>query len=148
MAEEKEILKKIEEKKLEFEQFMKLAPSPVDVEVAGKKYTIMPPTLWVMNNVEKLFTEISLQRLKVAQKLTENEQALDELMNLFAQHVDIAAKIVQVILDGRPREKHVVEIEEIMNEWTIIDLVKVFKAYEYMIDLSDFFQAFRIPRVQ
>lgn len=141
------MLEKLEEKRKELEEFLKLAPAPIQVEVNRKVYVVYPPTLFVVNNVEKIMADITYKRLKVAQELAKSEgqdptEHLDKVTELFAENVDLAAKIVAIILNAK--EKQVTE-EEVRENWTVIDLVKVYKAYEYLVDVSDFFQTFRIP---
>lgn len=142
-----EALEKLQEKLKELEEFSKLAPAHVEVKVNDKTYFVPPPTLYVVNTVEKKFAMISLERLKVAQNLTNEagEAEIAKLVELLGKNIDVAAEIVQVILDGKPTDKHVVSKETLMQEWTVFDLVKVFKAYEYLVDVSDFFKTFRIP---
>lgn len=141
-----EIVEKLQQRLKELEEFSKLSPAPVQINVRGKEYTIMPPSLYVVNAVEKKFTEISLKRLKTAQTINDTKEPdLEKLVSIFMENIEIAAEIVQIILDGKPVKTHVVSKEELMNEWSVFDLVKVFKAYEYLVDVSDFFQSFRIP---
>jgi hypothetical protein len=69
------------------------------------------------------------------------EKELSELLGEFIMRkIDIAAEIVQLIIEGRkPDGNWKISKEEIMWDWTIDDVLKVIEIYNSMVDLSDFF---------
>ncbi|MEM4501175.1 MAG: hypothetical protein QW512_03490 [Thermofilaceae archaeon] len=138
----------VEEMKKRYEElmeFVKLAPSPVTIVVNGKEYTIKPPSLWVVNEVERLLLErgfLFLSYLSGAEKKENGEVFLspEKSVELFKKSTDLVVEIVLRIING-PSEK-VVTKEELLKEWSVLDLVKVYKIYKEMVDLSGFFTEF------
>lgn len=138
----------VEEMKKRYEElmeFVKLAPSPVTIVVNGKEYTIKPPSLWVVNEVERLLLErgfLFLSYLSGAEKKESGEAFLspEKSVELFKKSTDLVVEIVLRIING-PSEK-VVTKEELLKEWSVLDLVKVYKIYKEMVDLSGFFTEF------
>lgn len=137
----------VEEMKKRYEElmeFVKLAPSPVTIEVNGKEYTIRPPSLWVVNEVERLLLErgfLFLSYLSGAEK-KEGEPVLspEKSVELFKKSTDLVVEIVLKILNG-PDGK-VVTKEELVKNWSVLDLVKVYRIYREMVDTSGFFTEF------
>lgn len=128
----------------ELMEFVKLAPSPVTIEVNGKEYTIRPPSLWVVNEVERLLLErgfLFLSYLSGAEK-KEGEPVLspEKSVELFKKSTDLVVEIVLKILNG-PDGK-VVTKEELVKNWSVLDLVKVYRIYREMVDTSGFFTEF------
>lgn len=129
---------------------------PVELEIQGKKFIINHPPLGVVAlienkrtqiiNVDTKYMTLYMQKMNELQLMKEDEmeqveKELSELLGEFIMRkIDIAAEIVQLIIEGRkPDGNWKISKEEIMWDWTIDDVLKVIEIYNSMVDLSDFF---------
>lgn len=129
---------------------------PVEFEVNGKKYLIQHPPMGLVAMIENKRTQIIntdtqymtlyMQKLTGMQMMKEEEvKELEEKLNVLLKEFimkkfDIAAEIVQLILEGRkPDGEWKVSKDEIMWEWGIDKVLEVIEIYNRLVDMSDFF---------